>query len=64
MNLKPLKSNAREQLREQQRPHREQRALVRRCFWTWPWGHVWAPTTNKYVRECAVCRTTKNNLVF
>ncbi len=32
-----------------------------RCFWTWPFGHVWGthPSGSSYDRQCAICHTTE-----
>jgi hypothetical protein len=41
---------------EERRVAKEKRKLQRKCFWTWPWGHVPTVTSGWYgERHCAVC---------
>lgn len=31
----------------------------RRCFWTWPFGHIWGPDEDNndgYTRRCMICK--------
>jgi len=53
-SLSKEKRKARARLREERRPGVKQRQLERRCFWTWPWGHV--PVWVHDDIRCAVCR--------
>lgn len=33
------------------------RTAPARCFWTWPFGHIWGrhPSKSSYDRKCVVC---------
>lgn len=35
------KKAERPRLRAERSERRERRRMTRRCFWTWPWGHVY-----------------------
>ena len=41
--------------RERVRAYREQRRRERKCFWTWPFGHVEEVHWDSFSSSCAVC---------
>ncbi|MFH1392841.1 MAG: hypothetical protein ABIG73_00440 [Patescibacteria group bacterium] len=29
-----------------------------KCFWTWPFGHIWGGHSGSYDRSCVICEAT------
>jgi hypothetical protein len=40
-------------------PDKHWRRLERRCFWTWPWGHIWKRGETGALRSCLSCGRTE-----
>lgn len=33
----------------------EQRSKHHKCFWTWPWGHIWGAANSSSDKKCVIC---------
>lgn len=35
-----------------------------RCFWTWPFGHVWCAYGGSYDRQCMICKSVSSKGMY
>jgi hypothetical protein len=58
-NIKEIKRAAHDKVKEEKwrlcKEQHNQELEYLKCFWTWPWGHVWEKTRFSWVEKCSVC---------
>ena len=52
---KQTKERLDQQIKTKRLEKKGRRARQLRCFWTWPWGHIWKAGETSYDRICAIC---------
>lgn len=65
MNSRVQDFNDSESLRRIKNQPRKKPPGKLRCFWTWPWGHIWGNNNpNSYSRICVICGTHSDALLY